>query len=225
MIHEQALRELMALCRTKEVKLVAVSKTKPVEAIREAYDAGQRIFGENKVQELERKFEALPKDIEWHLVGHLQTNKVKLIIPFITLIHSIDSLKLALEVERQAEKLDRTINVLLQVYIADEDTKFGFDYEELWEHLEEGTLSSLAHINITGLMGIATNTDELPQIREEFKRLKAFFDKVKARFFADKPDFTELSMGMSGDYHIAIEEGSTMIRVGSSIFGEREYGK
>ena len=210
------------MCRTKQVKLVAVSKTKPVEAIQEAYDMGQRIFGENKVQELERKYAALPKDIEWHLVGHLQTNKVKYIIPYITLIHSIDSLKLALEVERQAEKTDRTVDVLLQVYIADEDTKFGFDYDELWEHLEEGTIRRLSHIRIVGLMGIATNTDELPQIREEFRKLKAFFEKAKERFFADKPWFKELSMGMSDDYHIAIEEGSTMIRVGSSIFGERE---
>jgi pyridoxal phosphate enzyme (YggS family) len=222
MIHKQALQDLIDFCNAKQVKLVAVSKTKPIEALREAYDAGQRIFGENKVQELEAKYNALPKDIEWHLVGHLQTNKVKYIIPYIKLIHSIDSLKLALEVELQAEKASRVVDVLLQVYIADEETKFGFDEDELWDHLEEGTLLRLKHINITGLMGIATNSDDLQQIRAEFKKLKSFFDKVKTRFFAEKNDFQTLSMGMSGDYHIAVGEGSNMIRVGSTIFGERE---
>jgi len=225
MIYKAALMDLITLCHAKQVKLVAVSKTKPASAVQEAYDAGQRVFGENKVQELEEKHNSLPRDIEWHLVGHLQTNKVKYIIPFAKLIHSVDSLKLALEIENQAEKHSKVMDVLLQVYIADEATKFGFDEEELWEHLEEGTISGLAHVNIVGLMGIATNTDDLQQIRQEFKKLKLFFDRVKYRFFSAKTDFKELSMGMSGDYHIAIEEGSTMIRVGSSIFGEREYGK
>ena len=201
------------------VTLVAVSKTQPNKAILEAYQTGQRIFGENKVQELVAKYETLSKDIEWHMIGHLQTNKVKYIAPFVHLIHGIDSFKLLVEVNKHAQSNHRIINVLLQVFIAKEETKFGFSEEEIIDLLNSKTFQELKNIKVVGLMGMATNTDNEQQIRNEFKTLKQLFVKLQTLNF--KPQ--TLSMGMSSDYKIAIEEGSTMIRVGSSIFGERNY--
>lgn len=203
------------------VKLIAVSKTKPAEVVLEAYNAGQRVFGENQVQELMEKYEALPKDIEWHLIGHLQTNKVKYIAPFIRAIHSVDSIKLLQEINKQALKNNRVIDCLLQIYIADEDTKFGLGYDEAIELLRSEEFAALENVRITGLMGIATNTDVEKNIRDEFHELRIFFDGLKASFFRKDEAFREISMGMSGDYQLAIEQGSTMIRVGSTIFGKR----
>lgn len=203
------------------VTLVAISKTKPVEDIQEAYDAGQRIFGENMVQELVEKEEKLPKDIQWHLVGHLQTNKVKYIAPYIAMIHSVDSGKLLKEINKQAEKNNRVIDCLLQVDIAQEDTKFGLDHFEVIELLESDDLKTFKNIRIRGLMGIATNTDKEKEIKEEFYELKMLFDGVKISYFKDDTSFDTLSMGMSSDYKIAIEQGSNMIRLGSTIFGQR----
>jgi len=205
----------------KHVTLVAVSKTKPVSAIEEAYNAGQRHYGENKVQELVEKAEQLPKDIHWHLIGHLQSNKVKYVAPFVALIHSVDSLKLLLEINRQAAKKNRVIPVLLQFHIAQEETKFGFSLEEVLELLNSEEFKNLGNIRIDGVMGMASFTDDEAQIRKEFKLLKTYFDELKSTFFNEKNYFSICSMGMSGDYLIAIEEGSTMIRVGSSIFGLR----
>jgi pyridoxal phosphate enzyme (YggS family) len=205
----------------KHVTLIAVSKTKPASAIEEAYAAGQRHYGENKVQELVEKAEQLPKDIHWHLIGHLQTNKVKYIAPFVALIHSVDSLKLLLEINRQAAKNNRVIPVLLQFHIAQEETKFGFSLEEVLELLNSDEFKNLGNIRIDGVMGMASFTDDEAQIRKEFKLLKTYFDELKSTFFSEKNYFSICSMGMSGDYKIAIEEGSTMIRVGSSIFGSR----
>ncbi len=202
-------------------KLIAVTKTKPVEVLIEAYEAGCKRFGENKVQEMVSKHEVLPKDIEWHLIGHLQTNKVKYITPFVSLIHSIDSFKLLQEVNRQAKKANRIVPCLLQIHIAEEETKFGLSYEEAEALLTMEEVYSLQHIKLTGLMGMATFTQDTAQIRKEFRRLKAFFDTMKARPLPPNAELTELSMGMSGDYQMAIEEGSTLIRVGSSIFGSR----
>jgi pyridoxal phosphate enzyme (YggS family) len=204
-----------------KVKLVAVSKTKPAEDIEEAYAAGQRVFGENQVQELVEKYEKLPKDIQWHLIGHLQTNKVKYIAPFISLIESVDSLKLLQEINKQGAKNERVINCLLQVYIADEDTKFGLGYDELIELLRSDEYAAMQNVRIVGLMGIATNTDNEKQIKDEFYELKILFDGIKASFFRKDDAFKEVSMGMSSDYKLAIEQGSTMVRVGSTIFGQR----
>lgn len=203
------------------VKLIAVSKTQTEEAIQEAYDAGQRIFGENHVQEMVEKEDKLPKDIEWHLIGHLQTNKVKYIAPFVKLIHGVDSLKLLQEINKQALKNKRVIDCLLQVYIADEDTKFGLGYDEVIEILRSDEFQEMKNVRIIGLMGIATNTKNEKQITIEFNELKVFFDGIKASFFRKEDSFTEISTGMSADYKIAIEEGSTMVRIGSSIFGKR----
>lgn len=203
------------------VQLVAVSKTKTTEEIMEAYAAGQRVFGENLAQELTAKAEELPKDIEWHMLGHLQRNKVKYIAPFIRLIHSVDSLKLLKEIEKQASKHDRVIDCLLQVYIADEDTKFGLDHIELIELLNNEEFQALTQVRIRGLMGIATNSPSEKVIKEEFYELKTLFDGIKQSYFKDKSYFDTLSMGMSADYKIAIEQGSTMVRLGSTIFGVR----
>lgn len=202
-------------------KLVAVTKTKPVEMLMEAYEAGCKIFGENKVQEMVSKYEQLPKDIEWHLIGHLQSNKVKSIAPFVSLIHSIDSLKLLQEVNRQAQKANRIIPCLLQIHIAEEETKFGLSYEEADTLLRMPGLSELKHIKLAGLMGMATFTQNTDLIRKEFRGLKTFFNKIRTQQFSGNVEIKELSIGMSGDYQIAIEEGSTLIRVGSSIFGAR----
>lgn len=203
------------------VTLVAVSKTKPPEVIQEAYDAGQRIFGENIVQELVGKYDVLPKDIEWHLIGHLQRNKVKYVAPFISLIHSVDSLKLLKEIDKQAAKNDRIIDCLLQIHIAVEDTKFGLDHVELIELLRSDELPQLKHVRIRGLMGIATNTSNEREVKTEFGELKSLFDGVKVSFFRNTEHFDTLSMGMSADYRLAIEQGCTMVRLGSTLFGDR----
>ncbi|ELR71821.1 Hypothetical protein C900_02196 [Fulvivirga imtechensis AK7] len=205
----------------KSCKLVAVSKTKPVSLLAEAYHEGVRIFGENKVQELADKYEKLPKDIEWHMIGHLQRNKVKYIAPFVALIHSVDSLKLLNEVNKQAKKNNRVIDCLLQMHIAAEETKFGLSEEELLELISSEEVGEMKNIRIVGLMGMATFTDNKEQIRREFRGLKKLFDKVSRQNTPQNVIIKELSMGMSGDYEIAIEEGSTLIRVGSAIFGER----
>ncbi|TYR31210.1 YggS family pyridoxal phosphate-dependent enzyme [Sphingobacterium phlebotomi] len=203
------------------VTLVAVSKTKSNEEIMEAYQAGQRLFGENMVQEMVEKYEALPKDIAWHLVGHLQTNKVKYIAPFVSMIQSVDSLKVLKEIDKHAAKHNRTIDCLLQVYIADEGTKFGFDHAELIEMLRSDDFQGLPHIRVRGLMGIATNTDNEKVVKEEFYELKMLFDGIKASFFRKEDTFDTLSMGMSSDYSLAIEKGANMVRLGSTIFGKR----
>lgn len=205
------------------VRLVAVSKFHPNEAIEEAYHAGQRIFGESKVQEMTAKYESLPKDIEWHFIGHLQTNKIKYMIPYVALIHGIDSYKLLVEVNKQATKIGRTVNCLLQIHIAQEDTKFGFSPVECKEMLSAGEWKELTHIRICGLMGMASNTNNIEQIKREFRLLHTLFQETKANWFANVNYFQELSMGMSHDYHEAIAEGGTMVRVGSKIFGERNY--
>jgi pyridoxal phosphate enzyme (YggS family) len=203
---------------SKSVTLVAVSKTKPITAIKEAYDAGQKIFGENKIQEMAEKFEVLPKDIQWHMIGHLQRNKIKYMAHFVSLIHGVDSLKTLKEIDKQAKKHNRIIECLLQVKIATEDTKFGLDSLEINSILVSEEYKEFENVSIVGLMGMSTFTDDKIQIRNEFKSLKTIFDFQKNTH----PDFKLLSMGMSGDYTIAIEEGSTMIRVGSSIFGSRQ---
>lgn len=203
------------------VTLIAVSKTQPVEAIEQAYAGGQRVFGENKVQELVPKHEALPKDIQWHMIGHLQSNKVKYIAPFVHLIHGVDSAKLLEEINKQAVKAGRTLDCLLQVHIAEEETKFGFSPEEVTAFLESPGLSSLGNIRVLGLMGMATFTDNKEQIKREFGSLKTLFDRLKASSLPTHVRMQELSMGMSGDYALAIEQGSTMIRVGTAIFGSR----
>ena len=201
--------------------LIAVSKTQPFEKLQEAYDAGQRVFGENKAQELTLKYEALPKDIEWHMIGHLQSNKVKYIAPFVHLIHSVDSLKLLSEIDKQALKNSRVISCLLQIHIADEETKFGFSEAEVIEILQGGALNSLSNIRIVGFMGMATLTEDENKIRSEFKTLKSIFEKIKLMVVPGNIEMKELSMGMSSDYKIAVEEGSTLVRVGTAIFGNR----
>ena len=204
-----------------QVQLIAVSKTKANSAILSAYSVGQRHFGENKVQELCDKWESLPKDIHWHIIGHLQTNKVKYIAPFIHLIHAVDSIKLLIEIDKQAKKHDRNISCLLQFHIAKEDTKFGLSYSEATEILESSAYSSLENITIIGVMGMASFVEDEEQIVTEFNELADIFKKLKETFFKNNDSFKEISMGMSGDYPLAIEAGSTMIRVGSTIFGSR----
>lgn len=203
------------------VKLVAVSKNHPAEAVMEAYEAGQRVFGENLVQEMVDKQAQLPADIEWHLIGHLQTNKVKYIAPFVKLIESVDSLKLLKEIDKQAAKHKRVIDCLLQIYIADEESKFGLGFDEAIELLRSEEFEALKNVRIIGLMGIATNTAQEKQTIAEFNELKVLFDGVKVSFFRKSDDFKEISMGMSADYKLAIAEGSTMVRIGSNIFGKR----
>lgn len=203
--------------------LVAISKTKPNEDVMEAYEAGQRVFGENKVQELTAKYESLPKDIEWHMIGHLQSNKVKYIAPFVALIHGVDTEKLLRTIDKEGKKNERIIPCLLQVHIAEEETKFGFSEEELMSLLSREMLEELNHVEIQGVMGMATFTEDEDQIRKEFRSLKQLFERLKASVFSGSQSFQEISMGMSGDFLIAIEEGSTMVRVGSSIFGVRNY--
>ncbi len=205
----------------KSVKLVAVSKTKPNKDILEAFDKGQIIFGENKVQDLAAKAEVLPKEIEWHFIGHLQSNKVKYIAPFVSLVHAIDSWKLLKELNKQAKKNERIISCLLQFHIATEETKFGLNMEEAMTILKQPAFADLENIQICGVMGMASYTDNQEQVKEEFARLKDIFDHLKIGFFKNSNSFKEISMGMSGDYLLAVEQGSTMIRVGSSIFGAR----
>ena len=201
--------------------LIAVSKTQPFEKVQEAYNGGQRAFGENKAQELTLKYEAMPKDIQWHMIGHLQSNKVKYIAPFVHLIHSVDSLKLLTEIDRQALKNSRVISCLLQIHIADEETKFGFSEAEAVELLQGGALNNFNNIRIVGFMGMATLTEDENKIRNEFKTLKSIFEKIKLMSLPGNIEMKELSMGMSSDYKIAVEEGSTLVRVGTAIFGER----
>lgn len=201
----------------RQVRLVAVSKTKPNADLERAYEAGQRIFGENKIQEMTQKWETLPKDIQWHMIGHVQTNKVKYMAPYVSLIHGVDRYKLLKEINKQGSKNNRIINCLLQMHIAQEETKFGFNQRELEEVVNNLKINPLPNIKIKGLMGMATFTENKNQIRKEFKTLKQNFDWIQTQL----TEVTELSMGMSGDYSIAIKEGSTMIRVGSKIFGHR----
>ena len=204
-------------------RLIAVSKTKPTEDIQEAYNAGQRVFGENKALEMRDKHEALPKDIEWHFIGHLQTNKIKYIIPYVSLIHSIDSLNLLKEVNKEAAKKERRVDCLLQFHIAQEDTKFGLSYDEAVQLLSSEEYKQMENIRIVGVMGMATFTDNSDQVSAEFGSLRTIFDRLKKEYFSSVESFCELSMGMSDDYPLAIEQGSTLIRVGSAIFGKRNY--
>ncbi len=203
------------------VKLVAVSKTKPAETILDAYNSGHKLFGENKVQELVRKYEELPTDIEWHFIGHLQSNKVKYIAPFVAMIHGVDSVKLLEIINREAKKNHRVIPCLLQFHIALETSKFGFSIDEALEIFESGAIDNLHHIRLAGVMGMATYTEDMEMVRSEFRSLKSIFDRLKERFFANDPEFKEISMGMSDDFLLAIPEGSTLIRIGSKIFGLR----
>jgi len=207
----------------EHVRLVAVSKTKPAKLLIEAYNHGQRAFGENKVQEMVWKHDELPKDIKWHFIGHLQTNKVKYIVPFVHLIHGVDSFKLLKAIDSEAKKVARIIPCLLQFHIAEEETKFGFSMDEAVEMLNSAEFRSLENVRISGVMGMATFTDDENQVRKEFAGLKGIFEKLKAEYFAGSADFKEISMGMSGDYLIAVEQGSTLVRIGSTIFGERHY--
>lgn len=205
------------------VTLVAVSKTKPVSDVQEAYEAGQRIFGENHALEMRDKHDVLPHDIQWHFIGHLQTNKIKYIIPFVTLIHSIDSANLLEAVNKEAKKHERVVDCLLQFHIAQEETKFGLDLDEARQLLESETFKAMQNVRICGVMGMATFTDDMEQVRKEFKHLKDIFNILKKDYFEDQEQFREISMGMSDDYPIAIEEGATLVRVGSKIFGARNY--
>jgi len=220
-MNKTVLNKVRIKLQEKGVNLVAVSKTHPVEEIIAAYQEGQRVFGENKVQELASKYEQLPTDIEWHMIGHLQTNKVKYIAPFVSLIHGVDRLKLLREINKQAVKKERVIDCLLQIHIAEEETKFGFSEQELLQLLQSLPEQQLNNIRIRGLMGMATFTSDMQQVRNEFSNLKQLFDRIKQQYFEDNDSFSELSMGMSGDYETAIEEGSTMVSIGSLIFGER----
>ncbi len=220
-MNNKAWYEISTQLQSSGAKLVAVSKTKSVEEILSLYNQGQRVFGENKVQELVEKQAALPKDIEWHLIGHLQTNKVKHIAPFASMIHSIDSLKLLVEVNKQAAKANRIIPCLLQVYIAQEETKFGLDEVELIALLANEDFKQMQNIAICGLMGMASNTENAQQIHAEFASLKMLFDKLKHTYFKNKSEFKEISMGMSNDYLIALQHGSTLVRIGSALFGKR----
>lgn len=217
-IYQNLTKELSAHPGTT---LVAVSKTKPVSEIEKLYDLGQRDFGENRVQELQEKQIALPSDIKWHLIGSLQKNKVKYIAPYVYLIHSCDNLELARQIHKEALKNKRTIPVLLQIRIAEEDSKQGYEFETLWSQLEKGELQSLSGLEIIGVMGMATFTDDKQQIRSEFAQLKSCFDQIKQTFFVSDLAFKEISMGMSGDYQLALEEGATMVRIGSLLFGSR----
>tara|TARA_R110002020_G_scaffold170310_7_gene359877 strand:- start:973 stop:1641 length:669 start_codon:yes stop_codon:yes gene_type:complete len=202
--------------------LVAVSKTKPLADLKVAYSAGIRDFGENKVQELQAKYPEMPEDVRWHMIGHLQSNKVKYIAPFVYLIHGVDSFKLLKEINKQGKKIDRTINVLIQMHIAEEESKFGFDYAELEDMLSNPDFLNLSNVRIKGLMGMATFTENKDQVRKEFKNLKKLFEELKTRQLPGFVELTDISMGMSGDYLIAQEEGSTMVRIGSAIFGGRK---
>lgn len=219
MIH---LNEVRATVK-QGVELVAVSKFHPAALIKEAYDQGQRIFGESRVQELQAKHEALPADIQWHFIGHLQPNKVKYIAPYISLIHTVDSYKLLAEINKQAAKHDRVIPCLLELHIAQEESKYGFTPEACTALLEDGAWRALKNVQIAGLMCMASNTPDMVQVRSEFHQARVYFDELKQRFFADDPHFCERSWGMSHDYDVAMDEGATLVRVGTAIFGEREY--
>jgi pyridoxal phosphate enzyme (YggS family) len=219
-VNKEVYQRLIAELKQKNVSLVAVSKTKSVEEIKELYDLGQKIFGENYVQELVEKQQELPKDIRWHFIGHLQTNKVKLIIPFVQLIQSVDSLKLLKEINKQAEKIGKVVECLLEVHIAQEETKFGLDEKELHELFVTNS-HELKNVKIVGLMGMASLTDDMEKVRKEFKKIKSVFEQLMTH----DSGFKTLSIGMTADYKIAIEEGSNMVRIGSLIFGERAKDK
>ena len=216
---------LIAVRKTvpSQVRIIAVSKTKPVSDLQEAYDAGQRVFGENKAQEMRDKHAVLPQDIEWHFIGHLQTNKIKYIAGYVSLIHSIDSLPLLVEVDKEAAKHDRVLDCLLQFHIATEETKFGLDMQEAEALLQSLEYKALQHVRLVGVMGMATNTDDQDMIRQEFRTLREIKERLALSYFKGHPEFKEISMGMSGDYPIAIEEGATLVRIGSAIFGARNY--
>ena len=205
------------------VKLIPISKTIREEVMQRAWSAGYKVFGENKVQELVRKYENLPKDIEWHMVGHIQTNKIKYLAPFVHLIHGVDRLKVLRIMDQEGRKAGRIIHGLFQVHIAQEETKFGFDERELLETLNSAEYANMEYVKMAGVMGMATFTDDMDRVRKEFRNLYKLFHKIKREYFHDDPDFREISMGMSGDYKVAIEEGSTMVRIGTLIFGERHY--
>lgn len=205
------------------VSLLAISKYQPIEALQEAYDAGQRMFGENHIQEMAAKAAALPKDIAWHFTGHVQTNKIKYMAPFVSLIHAVDSFRLLREINKHAAKHERCIDCLLQIHIAQEETKYGLSVDECRQLLANEPWRELQHIRITGLMAMGSNTDNLEQVRNEFRKIKQLFDELKSTYFVDEPSFCQLSEGMTDDYPIAIEEGSTIVRIGSMIFGERKY--
>lgn len=215
------LQQILTELATTNTTLVAVSKTKPITAIQAMYDQGQRIFGENRVQELVEKEAVLPKDIKWHQIGHLQTNKVKYIAPFVSLIHAVDSLKLLKEINKQALKNNRIIDCLLQFHIAEESSKFGFDETEVTTMLKSEAFKNLENVRIIGVMGMATFTDNEAQVKQEFRQLKNLFETLKNTFFSNDIHFKEISMGMSGDYQLAVSEGSTMVRIGSLLFGSR----
>lgn len=218
----QNIAQLQEELQGTSCRLVAVSKTKPVEMIQEAYDAGQRLFGENKAQEMAAKYEELPEDLEWHMIGHLQRNKVKYIAPFVQVIQSVDSLRLLEEIEKQANRFNRIIDCLLQFYIAEEESKFGLSWDEAVGLLESATFRNMKNVRIIGVMGVATNTDNQEQLKKEFRQLRHYFEQLKENYFPED-SFKEISMGMSADYLLAIAEGSTLIRVGSAIFGARDY--
>lgn len=207
------------------VTLVAVSKTKPESDLMEAYNAGQRIFGENKAQEMRLKHQDLPKDIQWHFIGHLQENKIKYIIDYVTLIHSIDSLKLLVEVNKKAQKIDRRVDCLFEMDISHEQSKFGISLQEACEILESSEFKQLSHVRICGIMGIGSITEDINQTRKEFRELKQMFNSLKAKYFFNEDYFKQISMGMTGDYKVAIEEGATIVRIGSKIFGQRDYSR
>lgn len=204
------------------VKLLAISKYQPIEAIQEAYDAGQRMFGENHIQEMAAKAAVLPKDIQWHFTGHVQTNKIKYMAPFVSLVHAVDSFRLLREIDKHAAKHERRIDCLLQIHIAQEDTKYGLTVDECRQLLANEPWRELEHVRITGLMAMGSNTDDMEQVRHEFRQIKGLFDELKEKYFANEPSFCQLSEGMTDDYPIAIEEGSTIVRIGSMIFGERK---
>jgi pyridoxal phosphate enzyme (YggS family) len=216
------LKDLREELAGSQTRLIAVSKTKPNDIILDFYEHGQLDFGENRVQELTDKYEALPKDIRWHFIGHLQTNKIKYIAPFVHLIHSIDRLKVLKEVNKRARQNERVIDCLLQFHIAEEESKFGFDLEEAKAALESEAYAKMEHVRIVGVMGMATFTEDHEKVRREFKQLHHIFEQLKSSYFAEAPHFKEISMGMSGDYQIAMEEGSTMVRIGSILFGPRD---
>ncbi len=221
MLNVRSFEQINSVCSKFNAQLVAVSKTQSISKIEHAYDLGQRVFGENKVQELTEKYEVLPKDIEWHMIGHLQSNKVKYIASFVKLIHSVDSLKLLAEINKRAAQHDRVIECLLQFHIAEESSKFGFDLQEAKQLLNHSEFKSMQHVSIVGVMGMATFSEDKVKIRNEFRKLKHIFEKLKLEFYPNKSTFNEISMGMSGDYEIALEEGSTLVRVGSKLFGNR----
>ena len=204
------------------VNLLAISKYQPIEAIQEAYDAGQRMFGENHIQEMAAKAAALPKDIQWHFTGHVQTNKIKYMAPFVSLVHAVDSFRLLREIDKHAAKYERRIDCLLQIHIAQEDTKYGLTVDECRQLLANEPWREFEHVRITGLMAMGSNTDDMVQVRHEFRQIKGLFDELKEKYFANEPSFCQLSEGMTDDYPIAIEEGSTIVRIGSMIFGERK---